>query len=376
MFPRVRFTPNPYQRQRLVYGLSYWLRDEFTTDASAPLTSPRAAEPGGGTLTITDTANRLSIASTKLTRVAGFAAAAVWENPRVVADAFSRVAGAALKIQINTGTDILAGWRSSTTGGSASVRYAAFWSNSVTLNFWGTSAEFGLINIVTASTDYSVVLVLRSTGCFLFVKGGTQFTAWSLIWIFGTGAEATLYPSVQYQTAGLVTHDYVRGVTLGAPFDSDNGIATLNVASPAVQDYTATADLIAEITLTAPGTITTEAGLIYRKQDASNYWRAYFNTSGAFRVDSVTAGAATNRVNVAGVITTSATRTIRIVAGGNLHDYYTQSGTTWTKRGTQVSNSSFATQTTIQPDIGSGWTAANQRSYPRVSSAYDVLDTI
>lgn len=42
-------------------AVSYLLREQFTTAASAPLTSPRACEPGPGTFTVTDTANNFSI---------------------------------------------------------------------------------------------------------------------------------------------------------------------------------------------------------------------------------------------------------------------------------------------------------------------------
>jgi hypothetical protein len=168
----------------------------------------------------------------------------------------------------------------------------------------------------------------------------------------------------------------VRLTDLGAPLNTAQDFATLNVASPLVQDYTATADQITDLDLTAPGTITTEAGLIYRKQDASNYWREYFDVLGAYRVDSVAAGTPTNRTNVAAVIAVGQTRTIRVSTHGNLHDHYTFSGTTPSKRGNQLSFSTYAAEATVQPDIGAGWTAANLRSYPRISSNYDGLDAV
>ena len=51
-------------------GVTYLLRDEFTTDAAAPLTSPRTCEPGPGTLTISDADGAMNIASAQLEIVA------------------------------------------------------------------------------------------------------------------------------------------------------------------------------------------------------------------------------------------------------------------------------------------------------------------
>src|SRR4030043_1892939 len=42
-------------------GYSYQLRDEFTTDASAPLASPRTCAPGPGALTLVQTDGQFSI---------------------------------------------------------------------------------------------------------------------------------------------------------------------------------------------------------------------------------------------------------------------------------------------------------------------------
>ena len=372
--------PNiPFTFPKLSYVRGYLLRDEFTTDAAAPLASPRTCEPGPGTLTITDTANRLSISGGKLARADSVAVSA-WEDPRLVGAGIARAAGLALRAHFRVAlatSNFIGGWRDTATGGSPSIRHGVYIENPALVRPWGTSVEFPDLESLTADTDYSYALVLRGTGAFLFLKGGTQFPAWTLGWVFQSGTQTPLYPSLQYQKAGAVTVDYLRVRQLGAPFTTDNGIATLNVASPAVQDYTATADQILDLTLTAPaGSITTEAGIIYRKLDANNYWRAYFNTAGAFRVDSVSGGVATNRVGTSGAITAGATRTIRIRMSGSRQDAYTLNNVTWTKRGAQFNVSHQDTQVTVQPQIGAGWAAPNLRSCPNTSSAYDVLDAI
>ena len=73
-------------------SVSYLLRDQFTTAASAPLASPRTAEPGPGTATITDTGNKLSIAGGILTSsTAGVAA----NDPAIVYNGIARASGRA-----------------------------------------------------------------------------------------------------------------------------------------------------------------------------------------------------------------------------------------------------------------------------------------
>src|SRR3990172_2689119 len=56
-----------YQAGRLYYDLL----DNFNTAEAAPLTSPRTAEPGPGTLTIVDTENKLSISGGQLVCAGG-----------------------------------------------------------------------------------------------------------------------------------------------------------------------------------------------------------------------------------------------------------------------------------------------------------------
>ena len=224
---------------------------------------------------------------------------------------------------------------------------------------------------LSSNTSYQVAVVLRSAGAFYFSKlSGT----WELMWVDAAGTTATVYPMFgNFDSAGSL--DYFRLGDLPAPFTTDNGIATVNASSPS-GSYTGTADQIIEMTLTSPGTITTEAGFRFRVLDANNYWRAYFNTSGAFRVDSVEAGVATNRINVAAVISTSQTRTIRVISDGTAQDAFTLSGATWSQRGSRLTNDIHTTQTGIATDIGAGWTAANLRSYPRTSSTYNLLDNV
>src|SRR5690606_33407092 len=91
------------------------------------------------------------------------------------------------------------------------------------------------------------------------------------------------------------------------------------------------------------------------KQDSNNGYRAYFNSAGAFKCDRYVAGTPTNVVNVAGVITGSGTRTIRVITDGTALRFYTLSGTAWTQRGSTITDSNFSSQTTITPLADGSW---------------------
>lgn len=367
-FPRV-FGRAMGQGTPSTAGLTYLARFEFPTDAGAPLASPYTE--GTGSLTIVDTNNIASINGSSLrTNGTGLLA---YEDPRIyLTTGLARVAGRSMLFSINTGVALrLPGWRVLQTGGSVQVIYSSIWLSTTAISAWDGAAATAL-GAVTASTTYQVALVLRATGCFFFIKGGSQFTSWTLAWIFTNATSTPLYPSFQGDTTiGLAEYAYLRVRDLPAPFATDYGIASVNVASPShLASQTATADQIIDLDVTAPGVLADEAGFRYRILDANNYWRAYFNAAGAFRLDSVAAGVATNRISVAGVIAGGQTRTIRIICEGSLHDAYSFSGTAPTKRGAQISVSHQNTETAIAADIGAGWAVANLRSYPRTAAAY------
>lgn len=361
-------------------SITYLLRDEFSTDASAPLTSPRTCEPGPGTLTLAQNDGQLSIASAKLS-FPGQTTPATGDQgfygEKAGGGAFSRQAGRALLTAINL------------TGVSGSPYSALGWTRTASVSANNFDAEYyvasgnlsvgisnganpGVVAALSATTDYQLAVVLRGTGAYYFIKGGA-FAAWTLLWVATTTVTANLYPCFDNYN-GVGTLDYVRVYDLSAPFTTDFGIATLNQSSPVSgSSYTTDADGLYHLTITAPGTLADQTELRYRVQDASNYWTAYLDSSGALKVDSVSGGVATNRLSVAGVITTSATVTLCVITSGSKHNIYTLSGSTWTKRGSELNISHLDTQTTLQPQIGSGWSASNLRAWSRTAATYAAL---
>lgn len=111
--------------------------------------------------------------------------------------------------------------------------------------------------------------------------------------------------------------------------------------------------------------------LLYRISDASleagyNCWQAYLQRNAAnsawdFRLDSVNAGTATNRINVTGV---GSPTTIRVICDGTKHNCYTLEGTTWTKRGAEVNVSWNDSATGINTIYCSGTTPTQLTATP------------
>ncbi|MCZ7539703.1 MAG: hypothetical protein M5U29_07320 [Anaerolineae bacterium] len=358
--------------------LTYLLRDEFTTAEGPPLSSPRTCEPGPGTLTLVQTEADLSISSGKLQIPLGTIDTRA--DIGYVGPAVSRAAGALLIYQLN-----LVNISSFLYFGFNSAQVLGWW-NSNSANGWYISG-FGAVeriskstnlqvpHLIVAATDYQFALVLRSVGALWFIKGGA-YTNWTLWWVDALDTSTPVYPALSNGSA-QGTQDYLRVRQLPAPFDTDYGIAALDV-NPGVSgtSYTVVANAIHDLIVTAPNPLANTCELRYRVLDDNNYWTAYFDATGAFKLDSVSGGVATNRISVAAVATAGNTYTIRVICDGTKHNCYTLSGTTWTKRGSEVNVSHQDSQTMVKPVAGVGWTLGRLTSWPRTSAAYAELDKV
>jgi len=219
----------------------------------------------------------------------------------------------------------------------------------------------------------------------MLIKGGA-FAEWTVFFVTTADTGATIYPfSNYYQQTGV--DDALKMVRVGGDWNTDYGITDVH-ATPGVSgtDYTGTADGIYDLIVTAPASLAGDAGLRFRKQDASNYWVAYFDSAGAFKVDKYVAGVpdgSSPYVNVASVITGGATRTIRAISDGTALKFYTLSGATWTQRGGTVTDSTYTAQTTLTPYAAAAWTSGGGSlgqldSFPRTLSgaALSALDSV
>jgi hypothetical protein len=234
------------------------LKDEFTTDDDAPMTTPRTAEPGPGTMTVIDTGNQLSTMAGKLHA----ASATGTGDPRAYGSVKVRAAGLAGISKVTTNSAIIWGWHSAT---SAYPQKGAFQKNGTTLQLIPGSA----VGVVAANTDYETAIVLRSAGAFFLIKGGA-FTDWTLLYVNKILTDANVYHGFA-AVAGTMDVYYDIEANLGAPWNSDYGIATARTASAGVGDtITSTADAVIESTWTAVTGETYE--LSVRRTDDDNRW--------------------------------------------------------------------------------------------------------
>lgn len=352
-------------------AIQYLLKVEFATDDAAPITSPYPGEVGslsvvtpaeisvtGGDLVFTNATSRAAIAhSGNQARVNGLA----------LVTRAGQGTGTTHNIEVgvlDTANNRLFCISPRTGGGYITTNTDANY-----INYYQGSAEL----LSLALTRYALI-VHADGGVSVFEDYNS---AWTHLWREYTNTDANIrlgiWPWTLAGGSSTVLANYFRVGLLPYPFNGE--WATAYAASPS-GSYTGTGDQLLDVTLTAPGTISTEAGVKYRVQDVNNYWRVYFNTSGALRVDSVEAGVATNRANVAGMISGSATRRVRVIMYGSTQRIFTETAGVWTQRASVTGNATFSTQTGITTDVGAGWTAADLRSYARTSPQYSILDRL
>lgn len=198
----------------LSHDAIFWLLiDNFITAHAAPLTSPRPAEPGPGTLTLVQTDGNQSIANGVLVFPAQ--ATPTWGDQGVYeATGYARVAGRILFAKIlqdATNKYSYIGWNNTGNVATTSWVYNIYFYNDATIR--QENASFTIGNYVQA-TQYSIAVVLRATGAFSFIKGGT-FTNWTLLWITSTVTTTPVYPALGSYTASG-TLDQFRVADLGA----------------------------------------------------------------------------------------------------------------------------------------------------------------
>lgn len=355
---------------------NYLLDVEFATDAGAPLTSydgevsavlfddsAGAYSTSGGVL-VPSSANVASGDPGIYSR-----SAYGWKGGRAVI--------ARLKVVTSPG--------SGTYNNGAGFSTGNFLNNA---NDWGirtasSSGKWTAVNDgVIATPDgyaldtwYRVAVVLRpGVGYFAFVDG-------SLLWVStkAVGGDVRAVVSAAQSGGNPFAIDYLRLLDVPAPFTSDYGIALLHTASVSGSDYTATADVICDLVVTAPASLAGTAGLRIRKA-SDDYWQVNFDNLGRLRLQRYAAGVAQgSAVNLANsVISGSASLTLRVIATGSNMDFYTLSGTTWTKRGAQQTDGVLNANTGVMPFADSSWlsgggSVGQMDAYPRSDASYSIL---
>lgn len=344
---------------------AFTLADEFTTNAVAPLTSPRTCEPTGN-LTLVQTDGQFSIASNKL--VIPAQTTPTWSDLgfRHVAG-FARAAGKALFFVWNhtTANLSLIGWAvASAISDTANSEGEAYFVGDNDLRFVANAANpvASLIVSFAASTDYRIAVVLRGTGSFIFVKGGT-FSEWTLAWVGHIGTTATLYPRLVNRSS-VATLDSFRLAQMGVPFTTDYGLATSQLAGArsAGDLFTHEGNCLIEFTTTT----IPSAGQIevrFRIQDTTNYWQVTIDSTGALDLDEVVAGTPTQRGTAAGVIA-NGDRIVILAVGASIKIYEAN-----TLRITYNSAANFQTEINGKLETeGTGGSVSDIVTWPRTLS--------
>lgn len=374
---------NPFHRVMSGGGRPIFLfDDEFLANASAPLASPRTAEPGPGTLTITDTGNKATISGGKIRWPS---AAGDFDPKFAVTTSQTRAAGLAFITPsvVAAGGNYIMGFFSALALGN-SPRRGVIQLTTVGISIVDSGGNAILIVDATAptvGTAYDVAVVLRGTGAFYFIRGGA-YTSWTLLFVDGISNLATVFAGFAALTdvTSAYSVEAARQLVLGGTLATDSGCATVNVTASSGVTQTADADGVYSLAFTLPAGSANlvAAELRYRWQDATNYWTAYIkrnagNTAWDFYLDKVTAGTPATQTGypVTGVGTVAE---IEVRANGTKHNTWTRVASTWTKRGGEISDAAFQTSTTIDPIAGAGTTLGVLLCFPYQSALYNGLN--
>lgn len=297
-----------FLNQTMSPAIEYLLQDEFTTPDDAPITSPRTAEPGPGTLYVNDTGSDLSMGGGEVQSTGG----TDWNNPSLSYDSgLSRAAGIFVYADIpNRGTVRQSISIVPTKGGRPTGTQSDslhFMSNNKVYIYESSSATIiddGDYN----NTSFELGIVVRSVGAFFVMKGG-PYTAWTLVWITAQYSQATIYPQLGLLDNGVSANSF-RVAQLPTPWDTDNGIATDSIASPIATDtFTHEADCLIEFTVDTLPSAGNYIVIYFRIQDANNKWYILID-NGSLRFYEIVSGSPTLRGEALSVLSNG----VRIVA--------------------------------------------------------------
>lgn len=252
--------------------IAYVLDEQFLTDGA--VSDPRTAEPGPGTLDIANTSNSIySISGQKLVWTKPTTGQA-WTNGFIATTTITRQPGRALYCVIRTNTFwdriypiAFSGSGSVNQGGAAGWQIGSV--NSLRVRAT-TSIEISVGSSVSQNTDYQMAIVLRGNGQYYFIRGGSQYPSWSLLYVSFLEATLDLYPMLSNFNCQF-SLDTFQVVDLCEPWTDDFGVAIEYVPLPAANTtFTHTQDGLIYLTWTATATT---ANILFRRTDDNNCYR-------------------------------------------------------------------------------------------------------
>lgn len=300
-------------------GIEFLLFDTFTTDDAAPVTSPRTCEPGPGTLTLTDTGNKLSISGGSLV-IAG--ATSGLADPRVKGTDDFRVPGKVLYARIK--------------GGTFELGYANLSSNTMrggVFAFAGTSSIYvydvptyvGPIAAWVASTWYELAIIQKDISALVAVKGGA-WANWTLLHVGNYRFSSTESDGSHYKqhinhtvnSSGEISEMFER--ELGGIWGKSSTFAELVENNTAANPYSGTmssAAMLVELEWTITSSEVMEIKVRYT--DDNNCWIARCDqATSTMKLIQKQAGSETERASASGMgFTAGETRPLFVRCEGN-----------------------------------------------------------
>jgi len=315
----------PGEREYLRGGLAsrvgrrvtYLFRDQFVTADDSPVTSPRTAEPGPGTLTVTELDGTWAVAGDKLAFTAQGTPSTADLSARVTSSV-DRLAGRAVAATLNlssaAGVSAYVGWWNSTTLSNSPRSGLRLSGTTLQKRSAGNALAIGAIG---TGTDYGLLVVLKSAsdgGSWLFVKGGAFGSSYKLLFHDFADTTSPLYAGVANES-GAGTFDDLRVIDrVGPP------AALVEISGSAAGIHAGASDLFLDVSMKAASPLGGGlAAVAYRVQDGSNYWQVIQDLTGALKLDECNGGTTINRRSEAGVWTAGSTRWVSIRAMGTKH---------------------------------------------------------
>ena len=342
---------------------AYLLLDNFATDRLAGAIDGTVAETGPAERVVTDTEDKLTISGSSLL-CAGPKAIPAWGDPAFALDQrIYRVPGRTLFFSVcsNDATpNAMIGFYVITASGPNIHHGVNYGVGGTTLGYRQSVAPNTIsVGTIAQDTIYNFAIVMRSSGAFMFVKGGI-YTQWTLMWV------DTEVASYEYITASMINFNAslfnIQIVDLVEPWTDDYGIATDfkhgNVAAAAT--FSHTSNCVIEYTV---ATINTAGSLTlnFREQDATNYWQLAIASNGSLILNEVVGGVPTSR-GTGAVGSIASGQRIVIVADGSTIRVTANN----TLKITYTSAANFATETTgALSSLGTAGVVTDIISYPR-----------
>jgi len=184
-------------------GITYLLRDEFTSDLAAGSVNGTAAEPGPGTRVVTDTGSQLSLVSGNLAIAAGAAQPGLW------LDSAARTAGKLLIQEWNNASGGLSqmGWAANGTTVADNAWYLSVGTSVYSVADTNYTVSHGVT--LSGGTPYRLIIVQKTAGAYYLIKGGALAT--TLLWSDPRGTGANLRPGWKsYANAAVLSSSYGR----------------------------------------------------------------------------------------------------------------------------------------------------------------------